>query len=59
VEPIFSIPDPSYSLVHGRALELGIRVVAPRHESAGVHMADGFNVFRMQGVLSIAAIPST
>src|SRR5512137_1280121 len=41
VDTIFSIPDPSYSLVHGRALERGIRVVAPRHESAGVHMADG------------------
>ncbi len=41
VDTLFSIPDPSYSAVHGRALELGMRVVAPRHESAGVHMADG------------------
>jgi acetolactate synthase I/II/III large subunit len=41
VAAIFSVPDPSYSLVHGRALEHGMHIVAPRHESAGVHMADG------------------
>lgn len=41
IDTLFSVPDPSYSLAHGRALELGMRIVAPRHESAGVHMADG------------------
>ncbi len=43
IDTLFSIPDPSYSAVHGRALELGMRIVAPRHESAGVHMADGLS----------------
>lgn len=42
VEAMFCIPDPGYFLIQGRALELGIKIVAPRHESAGVHMADGF-----------------
>jgi acetolactate synthase-1/2/3 large subunit len=41
INTLFSIPDPGYNYVHGRALELGMRVIAPRHESAGVHMADG------------------
>ncbi len=41
IDTLFSIPDPGYSFVHGRALELAMRIVAPRHESAGVHMADG------------------
>lgn len=41
IDTLFSIPDPSYSLVHKRGLELAMRVIAPRHESAGVHMADG------------------
>ena len=47
VDTLFSIPDPSYATVHGRALEHGMKVVAPRHESAGVHMADG--LARMTG----------
>jgi acetolactate synthase I/II/III large subunit len=41
IDTLFSIPDPGYSFVHGRGLELEMRIVAPRHESAGVHMADG------------------
>ncbi len=47
VNTLFSVPDPSYSFVHGRAVELGMRIVSPRHESAGVHMADG--LARMTG----------
>jgi thiamine pyrophosphate-dependent acetolactate synthase large subunit-like protein len=47
IDTLFSIPDPSYAAVHKRALELGMKVVGPRHESAGVHMADGLS--RMTG----------
>ena len=43
IDTIFSIPDPSYAAVHKRALELGMRVVGARHESAGVHMADALS----------------
>jgi acetolactate synthase I/II/III large subunit len=41
IDTLFSIPDPGYTLLHKQALKLGMKVVAPRHESAGVHMADG------------------
>ena len=41
IETIFSICDVSYNEVHRRAIEIGLRVVGPRHEAAGVHMADG------------------
>ncbi len=34
-ETIFSIADISYSQIHKRALELGARIVGPRHGSAG------------------------
>ena len=47
VDTLFSIPDPSYAAIHKRAVELGMKIVAPRHESAGVHMADG--LARMTG----------
>jgi acetolactate synthase-1/2/3 large subunit len=47
VTTIFSICDVSYNQVHKRAAELGMRVIGPRHEAAGVHMADG--LARMTG----------
>jgi acetolactate synthase-1/2/3 large subunit len=47
VDTIFSICDVSYNEVHRRAVALGMRIVGPRHESAGVHMADG--LARMTG----------
>jgi thiamine pyrophosphate-dependent acetolactate synthase large subunit-like protein len=47
VDTIFSICDVSYNEVHRQAVARGMRVVGPRHESAGVHMADG--LARMTG----------
>ena len=47
VDTIFSICDASYNEIHKHALAAGMRIVGPRHESAGVHMADG--LARMTG----------
>ena len=47
VDTLFSICDVSYNEIHKHALAAGMRVVGPRHESAGVHMADGLS--RMTG----------
>ena len=47
VDTIFSICDVSYNEIHKHAVAAGMRVVGPRHESAGVHMADGLS--RMTG----------
>jgi thiamine pyrophosphate-dependent acetolactate synthase large subunit-like protein len=47
VDTIFSICDVSYNEIHKHAVAAGMRVVGPRHESAGVHMADG--LARMTG----------
>jgi len=47
VDTLVSICDVSYNAVHRRAVERGMRVIAPRHEAAGVHMADA--LARMTG----------
>jgi thiamine pyrophosphate-dependent acetolactate synthase large subunit-like protein len=47
VDTIFSICDISYNEIHKHAVAAGMRIVGPRHESAGVHMADGLS--RMTG----------
>jgi thiamine pyrophosphate-dependent acetolactate synthase large subunit-like protein len=47
IDTLFSICDVSYNAIHKRADALGMRIVGPRHESAGVHMADG--LARMTG----------
>ena len=51
ISHIFSIPDPGYMGIQHHALKNGIKVVAPRHESAGAMMADG--VSRMSGHMSV------
>ena len=51
ISHIFSIPDPGYLSIQHYALKKGIKVVAPRHESAGAMMADG--VARMSGHMSV------
>ncbi|HOO55750.1 MAG TPA: thiamine pyrophosphate-binding protein [bacterium] len=44
--PIFSIPDGTYNIIfswaHDHAEEREMTFVTPRHEAAGVHMADAF-----------------
>jgi acetolactate synthase-1/2/3 large subunit len=52
IDHIFSICDVTYNQVHKRAVEIGIEIVAPRHEAAGVHMADGLS--RMTGRPQVA-----
>ncbi len=47
IDHIFSICDVTYNQIHKRAVEIGIEIVAPRHEAAGVHMADALS--RMTG----------
>ncbi len=47
VDTIFSICDVSYNEIHKHADAAGMRIVGPRHEAAGVHMADG--LARMTG----------
>ena len=51
ISHIFSIPDPGYLNIQHHALKNGIKVIAPRHESAGAMMADG--VSRMSGHMSV------
>ncbi len=44
--PVFSIPDGTYNILfkwaHDNAEKRGMTFVTPRHEAAGVHMADAF-----------------
>ncbi len=47
IDTLFSICDVSYNQIHKHAVAAGMRVVGPRHEAAGVHMADG--LARMTG----------
>ena len=51
IRNIFSIPDPGYLEIHHHAVKKGIKVVAPRHESAGAMMADA--VSRMTGHMGV------
>ena len=52
IDHIFSICDVTYNQIHKRAVEIGIKIVAPRHEAAGVHMADALS--RMTGRPQVA-----
>jgi len=52
IDTLVSICDVSYNTVHRRAVECGMRVIAPRHEAAGVHMADA--LARMTGRPAVA-----
>jgi thiamine pyrophosphate-dependent acetolactate synthase large subunit-like protein len=47
IDTLFSICDVSYNQIHKHAVAAGMRIVGPRHEAAGVHMADG--LARMTG----------
>ncbi len=49
---IFAIPDYSYNPIFAKAEQYGFRIVGPRHESAGVHMADGWA--RATGTVGVA-----
>ena len=42
VEAVFSIPDVSQARLLRSAESAGLQIVGPRHESAGVHMADAW-----------------
>lgn len=42
IRVIFAVPDAGYNPVLGSLKEYGIRLLPPRHEAAGAHMADAW-----------------
>jgi acetolactate synthase-1/2/3 large subunit len=60
VRIIFAVPDASYNPVLGKLRQYGVRLLPPRHEAAGAHMADGWSrVTGQLGVCMAGAGPGT
>jgi len=60
VRIIFAVPDASYNPVLGKLRAYGVRLLPPRHEAAGAHMADGWSrVTGQLGVCMAGAGPGT
>jgi acetolactate synthase-1/2/3 large subunit len=51
VRIIFAVPDTSYNPVLGKLRQYGVRLLPPRHEAAGAHMADGWS--RVTGQIGV------
>src|SRR3989304_9711958 len=57
---IFAVPDAGYNSVLGKLRQYGVRLLPPRHEAAGAHMADGWSrVTGQLGVCMAGAGPGT
>ena len=52
VEHFFGIVDGTYTQLFAHLVELGIRMVSPRHESIAMHMAGAYA--RLSGKLGVA-----
>lgn len=60
VRIIFAVPDAGYNSVLGKLRQYGVRLLPPRHEAAGAHMADGWSrVTGQLGVCMAGAGPGT
>jgi acetolactate synthase-1/2/3 large subunit len=60
VRIIFAVPDASYNTVLGKLRQYDVRLLPPRHEAAGAHMADGWSrVTGQLGVCMAGAGPGT
>jgi acetolactate synthase-1/2/3 large subunit len=60
VRIIFAVPDASYNPVLGKLRQYDVRLLPPRHEAAGAHMADGWSrVTGQLGVCMAGAGPGT
>lgn len=60
VRIIFAVPDAGYNSVLGKLRDNDVRLLPPRHEAAGAHMADGWSrVTGQLGVCMAGAGPGT
>lgn len=51
IKTIFAVPDAAYNPLMGKLKDYGIRMIPPRHEAAGAHMADA--MARMTGAPAV------
>ena len=51
IKTIFAVPDAAYNPLMGKLKDHGVRMIPPRHEAAGAHMADA--MARMTGAPAV------